>query len=99
MAKNKTTKITRKAPKRYEFVEFEHDLFDGIFSLPRFTQISLKTAGKMASDPTAVLDFIKEAGVDPDTVEAVASLSAEELESFIDSWTDGVLIHPKSVNS
>lgn len=99
MAKNKTTKVTRKVPKRYEFVEFEHDLFDGVFRLPRFTQISLKNAAKMTADPSAVLDFLEEAGVDADTIEAVSSLSPEELESFFDAWTDGVVIHPKSVNS
>lgn len=97
MAKNKPATITRKTKKRYEFVEFESELFDGVFRLPRFTQISIKRIKEMSTDPAAILGFLEDAGADQAAIEAVASLSGDELESFMDEWNGGQTIHPKSL--
>ncbi|WP_237220388.1 hypothetical protein [Rothia nasimurium] len=98
MAKNKPTKITRKAPKRYEFVEFESELFDGVFRLPRFTQVDIKTMKEVNSDPSAILRFLENAGVTEDAIEAVSTLDGDEMENFMRDWNDGVVIHPKSLD-
>lgn len=98
MAKNKPATITRKAKKRYEFVEFESELFDGVFRLPRFTQISIKRIKQMNADPSAILGFLEDAEVDQDAIEAVSSLSGDELETFMTEWNDGVTILPKSLD-
>lgn len=101
MGKNKKNRpaqvITRKAKKRYEFVEFESELFEGVFRLPRFTQMSLKAIEELNRDPAAILRFLKEAGVDQAAIDAIASLDGEELASFMDDWHGSVNIHPKSM--
>lgn len=89
--------IARKAKKRYEFVEFESELFEGVFRLPRFTQMSLKAIEELNRDPAAILRFFKEAGVEQTDIDAIASLDGEELASFMDDWQGGVTIHPKSM--
>lgn len=98
MAKNKPTKITRKVKKRYEFVEFESDLFDGVFRLPRFTQVNIKTMQEINSDPSAILRFLEEAGAPADAIEAVSTLDGDEMENFMRDWNGGVVIHPKSLD-
>lgn len=102
MAKKKkpttATSITRKAKKRYEFVEFESELFDGVFRLPRITQISLKRIKQVNADPSAIVGFLEDAEVDQEAIEAVSSLSGDELAGFMDEWSDGATILPKSLD-
>lgn len=95
MAK-KTKKIARKVAKRYEFVEFESELFEGTFRLPKPEQMSLKLVAKLNTNPYALVDFLREAGVDDDQVEAVESLDPSELEDFMEVWAKGQVTIPKS---
>lgn len=95
MAK-KTKKITRKVAKRYEFVEFESELFEGTFRLPKPEQMSLKQIAKLNTNPYALVDFLREAGVDNEQVEAVESLDSSEVEVFMEAWAKGRVTFPKS---
>lgn len=81
----KTTKPTRKAPKRYELVSFQLDFVEGDITVPSFKQVPLGVQRKaMAGDMNKLVDFFQEHS--PDVVELFDSLDQEESSDFTDAW-------------
>lgn len=83
-------KPTRKRKKRYEFVTFETDIFEGPFTLPKMDHLDLKTAGALNDgNLSALADWLTEAGAPEGQIEAFMDLQQDEIEEFMDAWTSG----------
>jgi hypothetical protein len=98
MPVSKTRKINRKTAKQYRMVKVASDLFDAELVLPDFAQIPMGVPAKMTKgDLGAMFDWLRAAGVDGETIEAVESLDGEEFDAFSTDWGKGSSVDlPKS---
>lgn len=95
--KNTKSKYARKSKKRYTFVDFETEIFEGTFTFPSPEQLPLGVINSLESGiTTKLVTWLEEAGVDKDAVKAFESLEGEELLDFMEAWRDGSLSVPKS---
>lgn len=96
-SKNTKTKYARKTKKRYTFVDFETEIFEGVFTFPSPKHIPVKVLSAFdKNDITKLTTWLEEAGVGNDAVGAFESLDTEELQEFMAAWVDGSLSVPKS---
>ncbi|MFJ2618161.1 hypothetical protein [Glutamicibacter sp. NPDC087344] len=92
MPVSKKRKFERKTAKRYEFVKFESELFDGEFEFPKLDLAPLRVVEAMnTGEVQKVSQWLTEAGVDPEAIEAYRDLNRNELQDFINAWQDGQL--------
>lgn len=91
-------KVVRKSAKRYEMVKFTNENFEGEFVLPKFAPPLGVMRRIQDGDVSKLIQWLEDAQVDPDYLEAIDSLDIEgELEQFITDWTEGQLANaPKS---
>lgn len=95
--KNTKSKYARKTKKRYTFVDFETEIFEGTFTLPSPTHLPLGVLKAIdTGNFSKLITWLEEAGVDKDAIEAFESLGGEELRDFMEAWGDGKLSVPKS---
>lgn len=94
-------KHERKTPKRYDKVRFESSLFTGDFELPDMKHLGLDQMERLNSgDVTAIKELLRDAGTDPEDIEAIGGLDADELKTFVgDEWSGASVIPaPKSTD-
>lgn len=98
MPVSKTRKNARKSPKQYRMVRFESELFEDDFVFPDFEQLSIGTIEALnKGDVGKVCEWLTEAKVAEDSIDAFRTLSQDELKDFIDVWAKGSLADlPKS---
>lgn len=97
MSKSTATKYARKAQKRYTLVDFETEIFEGVFTFPSPKHLPLGVLKAFdTGDVAKLMTWLEEAGVDKDAIEAFESLDGEELQDFMAAWQDGELSVPKS---
>lgn len=90
MPVSKTRKYTRKTAKRYSFVEFTSELFDGSFAFPTFEHMPIRVIEALNTGALQdVVQWLRDAGVDPESIEAFRDLDTEEIEGFIEAWSTG----------
>lgn len=95
MPVSKTRK--RKVAKKYEMVTFDTPIFEGEFTLPSPKHLNLKVLSGFENGNVAVLvDWLRDAGIAKEDIEAFESLDGEELQEFMKAWTDGEVSVPKS---
>lgn len=95
--KNTKSKYARKTKKRYTFVDFETEIFEGTFTFPSLKHMPMKVLSTLDSgNISKMTTWLEEAGVDKDAIEALGSLEGEELRDFMEAWGDGNLSVPKS---
>lgn len=95
MPVSKTRK--RKVAKKYELVTFETPIFDGEFTLPSPKHMPLKVLNGFDKGNVGVfVDWLRDAKVSEEDIEAFESLDGEELAEFMKAWTDGEVSVPKS---
>lgn len=91
-ARKSTKKRIRKAAKLYTFATFETEIFEGEFSLPLLKQMPIGTAARFSKgDFAALTDWLDDAGVPAEDIDAIQSLDNEEFELFVEAWNSGVL--------
>lgn len=96
-SKSTATKYARKAQKRYTLVDFETEIFEGVFTFPSPKHMPLRVLSALDNgDIAKLMTWLEEAGVDKDAIEAFESLDGEELQDFMAAWQDGKLSVPKS---
>jgi len=99
-ATTRTRKNVKKAParkfaKKYRLVEFESDLFEGVFRLPDMKQMPVKVIAALnKGDVAVIIPWCIAAGASTEDAEVIGELDAEELPEFIEAWGEGAL--PKS---
>lgn len=97
MPKSKKRNYARKVAKRYDMVEFTHDLFEDPFTFPDLKHLNMKTSNAMdRGDFAAVASWLRDAGVEEGAIDAFGSLDREEIPDFMAAWSDGVVTVPKS---
>lgn len=91
-------KFTRKTARKFPMVRFETDIFDGVFELPALSSFDLKTQRSlMSNDVNPLFDLLRAAKVDPEAIEAIDSLSGDEVTDFMSAWGEaGEVPAPKS---
>lgn len=90
MPVSKKRKYDRKTPKRYDFVTFKSSIFDDSFDFPKLETAPLRVIEAMnTGEVQHVSAWLRDAGVDPDAIEAYRDLSQDELMEFIEEWTAG----------
>jgi|SRR5690625_985021 len=99
-APSKKKKIVRKNKdkKHYTWVSFEVDMFEGEFVLPDLKHLPLKVMSSLnRGNVSPLVDWMKEAKVEDDVIDAVWDLEQGEVEEFTKAWGDGSLVTlPKS---
>lgn len=87
----------RKVAKKYEMVKFETPIFEGEFVFPSPKHMPIKVLGGFEKGNVAVIvDWLRDAGISNEDIEAFETLDGEELAEFMQSWTDGEISVPKS---
>ena len=96
-AKAKKT-FTRKSQKRYEMVTCMTPIYEEEVTFPAVKHMSQKLALSLDSGKfTEFYEWLRNAGVSEEEIDAFASLDGEETREFIDAWSDGqVATLPKS---
>lgn len=95
MPVSKTRK--RKSAKKFEMVTFETPIFEGEFVFPSPKHMPIKVLAGFEKGNVAVLaDWLRDAKVSEEDIEAFEELDGEELGEFMKSWTDGEISVPKS---
>lgn len=90
-AKAKKT-FTRKSQKRYEMVTFMTPIYEEEFTFPAVKHMSQKLAMALDAGQFKVFyEWLRNAGVSEEEIDAFASLDGEETREFIDAWSDGQL--------
>lgn len=91
MPVSKKRKHTRREEKVYQYVEFNSSIYEGDpFVFPKASQMSQKVATALDSGNFSLLyDWLRDAGVDEDSIEAFSELDSEETMEFMKEWTDG----------
>lgn len=94
----KKRKVTRKQEKQYTMVGFELPQFEGSFELPDMKHLPLRVMDALNKGQIGVLvDWLREAKVDDDYLEAILDLGQDEVEGLVDHWGNGSLVDaPKS---
>lgn len=90
--KAKTKKRVRKHEKTYRYRTFESSIFEGEFKLPEFKQMPSEYGLLVrAGDINGLYNWLAEAGIDSEDIDAIKSLDPEELETFFKEWNSGEL--------
>ena len=91
-------KFARKSERKYPMVRFETSIFEGTFELPALSSFDLKTQRSlMSNDVNPLFDLLQAAKVDPEAIEAIDSLSGDEVAEFMTAWGEaGEVPAPKS---
>jgi len=94
----KKRKVARKQAKQYTIVSFELPQFEGTFELPDLKHLPLRVMDALNKGQIGVLvDWLREANIDDDYLEALLDLGQDEVEEFIDLWGKGSMVDaPKS---
>ena len=94
----KKRKVSRKNEKQYSIVKFELPQFDGEFQLPDLKHLPLRVMTALnKGDLEVLIDWLREAKVHDDYLEALLDLGQDEVEEFIDTWGKGSSVDaPKS---
>ena len=80
-------KYARKTARKFPMVRFETDIFEGTFELPALSSLDLKTQRSlMKNDTEPLFEILAEAKVDKDAIEAIDSLTGDEVQGFMSSW-------------
>lgn len=96
--REKRKKFQRINEKRYRWTTFTvPELFgDEPFELPRLSHMANGVVDRLnQGDFAPFYDWLQSAGVDPEALEAMRTLDADEFTAFQQQWADGVDI-PKS---
>ncbi len=94
MPTSKKRKYQRKQAKQYRMVQFTSDIFDDVFEMPDQQHMNLGLVTKMNDgDLGALVDWLREAGVDPEALDAIMTLDQGEIQTFIKEWGNGSLIN------
>lgn len=82
-------KFARKSERKFPMVRFESEVFEGTFELPALSAFDLKTQRSlMENDVNPLFHLLAEAKVDQDAIDAIDSLSGEEVSDFLKAWGD-----------
>lgn len=94
----KKRKVSRKTQKQYTIVKFELPQFDGAFELPDLKHLPLRVMTALnKGDLEKLVDWLREAEVHEDYLDALLDLGQDEVEEFIDLWGKGSSVDaPKS---
>ena len=94
----KKRKVARKQAKQYTMVTFELPQFDGSFELPDLKHLPLRVMDALNKGQIGVLgDWLREADIHEDYLEAILDLGQDEVEELIETWGKGSMIDaPKS---
>lgn len=92
MPESKKRKHSRRHEKIYQMVEFESEIFDGKFVFPKATHMNQKVATALDEGRFNVHDWLREAGVDEESIEILPELDAEETQQFMKEWSNGDII-------
>lgn len=94
----KKRKVSRKQAKQYTLVAFELPQFDGSFELPDLKHLPLRVMTALnKGDLEVLIDWLRDAKVHDDYLEALLDLGQDEIEEFIDLWGKGSSVDaPKS---
>ena len=94
----KKRKVARKQAKQYTLVSFELPQFDGTFELPDLKHLPLRVMDALNKGQIGVLaDWLREADIHEDYLEAILDLGQDEVEELIETWGKGSMIDaPKS---
>ena len=80
-------KHARKSEPKTPMVRFESEIFEGVFELPAFSSFDLKTQRALnKNDVEPLFDKLTAANVDPDDIEAINSLTGDEVRDFMKEW-------------
>lgn len=95
---SKKRKVTRKTGKKYSWVTFELEQYDGEFVLPDMKHLPLKVVDALNRGAVGVLvGWMEEAKVGEDYIDAIWELEQNEVEDFVKAWGEGSLVDaPKS---
>lgn len=97
MPTSKKRTFERKTPKRYEMRTFTDPIFGETFTLPSFEQVPIKVVKGLNHGDFAKMDqWLKDAGVDEDEINAISELDPEEFGEFQEAWGNGEITVPKS---
>ena len=98
MPVSKKRKFTRKNAKQYTMVSFSTDIYDGEFTLPDQKHMTVDLAASLNKGRVEkLLSWLEDAGVDAETIEAIADLEQGEVIDFIRDWGNGSVVDlPKS---
>lgn len=82
-------KFARKSERKFPLVRFETEIFDGVFELPALSSFDLKTQRSlMANDVNPLFALLADAKVDQEAIDAIDSLSGDEVSDFMKAWGD-----------
>lgn len=82
-------KFARKTVRKFPLVRFETDIFAGTFELPALSSFDLKTQRSlMSNDVNPLFALLEAAKVDQDAIDAIDSLSGDEVTEFMKAWGD-----------
>lgn len=82
-------KFARKSERKFPLVRFETEIFAGVFELPALSSFDLKTQRSlMANDVNPLFALLEDAKVDQDAIDAIDSLSGDEVTEFMKAWGD-----------
>lgn len=98
MPVSKKRKNARKTAKQYRMVRFTSDLFEDDFVFPDMDHLSIGLIEALnKGDFGIVCQWLDDAGVDKDSIEAFRDLEQAEVEEFSKAWGNGSLVDlPKS---
>lgn len=97
MPTSKKRKFERKTEKQYQMRRFTDPIFGEEFSLPNFDQVPIKVMkGLNRGDFTKMDEWLSDAGVSQEEIDAIAELDPDEFGQFQESWSDGEIDAPKS---
>ncbi|AZQ77669.1 hypothetical protein EJ997_10275 [Flaviflexus ciconiae] len=100
MAAKKTKKFVRKTEKKIEMVSFTlPEIYgDAEFVLPDTDQMPIKAQRMIRrNDANGIIEFLQDAGVDAETIDAIDALDAAEFVELSKAWGEASGIDlPKS---
>ena len=100
MAAKKTKKFVRKNEKKLEMVSFTlPEIYgDAEFVLPDTDQLPIRAQRMIRrNDANGLIEFLQDAGVDSETIDAIDSLDTEEFVDLSKAWGEASGIDlPKS---
>lgn len=100
MAAKKTKKFVRKNEKKLEMVSFTlPEIYgDAEFVLPDTDQLPIRAQRMIRrNDANGLIEFLQDAGVDAETIDAIDSLDTEEFVELSKAWGEASGIDlPKS---
>ena len=99
MPTSKKRKFERKVKKQYQMRTFTDPIFGEQFELPSFEQVPIKVVkGLNRSDFSKLDEWLRDAGVPQEEIDALAELDPDEFGQFQEAWADGEISVPKSAD-